>query len=608
MRRLVDDGQYDQADMLIRAADTAAFTNPEMHLELAGMCAEAGLEESELKELNLARRDADSSPELLRRIAEMHSDSGRVAEAASCLRRVISISHDNADAWKELISVTGDAEGPEAEAAVCREAYGATGDVRFKGCERDSQYQRQAGISEEYDRSTAWMPGDSHLLRFQSLFSGREDVYARQWQSASGGTGYTPVREPVTPSVIKQHILGNHTLGFYQLRMDNTVSFIAFDVDIPKGLIPSLITDSREWNAANARIIKYGLSVSEKAAKMDTAAYIEHSGFKGCHCWILLDRPMPAATARKFATYLLKEAGSPPEGASVEIFPKQVSLNKDGLGNLIKVPFGLHRRSGKRALFIEPASGEPAGDQLSFLMNIRQTPAVQIEDILRENQFSTVLDIAGTDRGTGVKDASAPRTSPQSREKQYDLELDEDFQYLIYKCPVLKSILEQINTTGRISADERIVLTHSIGHLKSGPDAVNALLARCPGTDPSLFLKSRLRANPISCPRIRQRIPHITSSVNCACRFDVGANTYPTPTLHLQTREKTVRGQGIQSLNIQRLVQEYVETRKKAREISELLDKYTAELKKLFEESGVDSIQTSMGLLKPSKEGFTLEI
>lgn len=60
------------------------------------------------------------------------------------------------------------------------------------------------------------------------------------------------------------------------------------------------------------------------------------------------------------------------------------------------------------------------------------------------------------------------------------------------------------------------------------------LFARCLHADPALFLKSRLRGHPMSCPKIRARIPHLTSTVDCNCTFDLTTNLYPTPLLHLQ--------------------------------------------------------------------------
>jgi hypothetical protein len=52
---------------------------------------------------------------------------------------------------------------------------------------------------------------------------------------------------------------------------------------------------------------------------------------------------------------------------------------------------------------------------------------------------------------------------------------------------------------------------------------------------PTARLQSPLAGNPVSCPKIRKRIPHVTGAVPCNCQFDVQAGQYPNPRLHLAT-------------------------------------------------------------------------
>src|SRR5207248_125775 len=85
--------------------------------------------------------------------------------------------------------------------------------------------------------------------------------------------------------------------------------------------------------------------------------------------------------------------------------------------------------------------------------------------------------------------------------------------------------------------EEQLVLTHSLGHVEGGPQAVNYLLSRCVDVGPEKFLKDRLKGNPVSCPSIRKKIGHVTRRVACNCVFDFAADRYPTPVLHLLTLE-----------------------------------------------------------------------
>lgn len=48
-------------------------------------------------------------------------------------------------------------------------------------------------------------------------------------------------------------------------------------------------------------------------------------------------------------------------------------------------------------------------------------------------------------------------------------------------------------------------------------------------------MKDRLKGNPVSCPSIRKKIPHVTRRLACNCAFEFAADRYPTPVLYLLT-------------------------------------------------------------------------
>jgi hypothetical protein len=198
----------------------------------------------------------------------------------------------------------------------------------------------------------------------------------------------------------------------------------------------------------------------------------------------------------------------------------------------------------------------------------------------------------------------------------YNLDQDPQFQFLISKCAVLRAIAEKVNQTYTLSNEETLVLIHTLGHLDQGPAAVNELFQRCMNADPALFLKSRLRGHPMSCPKIRFRVPQITSTVACNCAFDLGGNLYPTPLIHLQDLKAggtAPSGLTLDSLQFQNLLQEYLKLRKQLRETQLLLERYENRLAEVFQEAGVETVTTPLGVLRCHRqEGggvtFTLEI
>jgi hypothetical protein len=107
------------------------------------------------------------------------------------------------------------------------------------------------------------------------------------------------------------------------------------------------------------------------------------------------------------------------------------------------------------------------------------------------------------------------------------------FQQLLAGCCVLADIVERAQQARRLSHHERVVLVHSLGHIPGGVEAVNAVLGLCPDTPPQDRLKRMLRGHPISCGRIRERIPDVTSRLPCMCEFEVSDVWYPHPARHL---------------------------------------------------------------------------
>ncbi|MBI4576710.1 MAG: hypothetical protein HY722_10650 [Planctomycetes bacterium] len=86
-----------------------------------------------------------------------------------------------------------------------------------------------------------------------------------------------------------------------------------------------------------------------------------------------------------------------------------------------------------------------------------------------------------------------------------------------------------------------MVLVHTLGHLSPGVLAVNYILSRCVDVGPEVFLTSPLSGNPMSCPKVRKRIPQVTSRVDCSCTFPFAPDRYPTPPLHLLTLHPEAR-------------------------------------------------------------------
>jgi hypothetical protein len=386
------------------------------------------------------------------------------------------------------------------------------------------------------------------VVRFLHLFAGRENVYARQWAGEKGEGGYSPVREPLTPGVARNHLLGTVTVGVYPVRLDNTVTFFAFDVDIRKQALARARGSLREARRVKEVVAAEARRLQEALAALGVPALLEDSGYKGRHLWVFLEAPEDAAVARQFGGLFQRACPLQAVEVQMEFFPKQ-ARTEAGIGNLIKLPLGIHRRTGRRSRLLQP-DGTAFPDPFEAL---RRHPRVA-----REALYGAIgaLKVAGGGRGPEhAPTLCPPPTEPEGDEAPppdrtavaqvfpapppawtaADFETNPEVSHILSHCPVLDALKTKVEEHRRLSHDEQIVLAHSLGHSGAGVLAVNYLLDACVDVAPAARLQSPLAGNPISCPKIRKRIPNVTGSVPCNCRFDFAPERYPTPRLHLLT-------------------------------------------------------------------------
>ncbi len=163
------------------------------------------------------------------------------------------------------------------------------------------------------------------------LFVNRSDAYGEQQPTGE----YTKVKSPVNEKLLKMHLDGRVTIGTYLLDHDSMVKVFCYDID------------------DHARTGRDCLGIAQKIKqylkeKYNIEAYIEASGsLNSYHVWGFL-QPTPASEVLKFGESVLQELGI----CDVEIFPKQSSVSEKGYGNLVKLPFGINRKSGNKSQFL----------------------------------------------------------------------------------------------------------------------------------------------------------------------------------------------------------------------------------------------------------------
>lgn len=623
LQRHIEAGEQDEARAILSAAEVKEVCDADLHSSLAIIAEQLGDLRRAILEYNLSLRDAPGQARVLRRLGRLRADRGEYRRALKAFRRLLDFSPDDDRTRIELGGVMTEMGRPEEAAALFAERLeqGDAPEVKL-ALERlkrgsDAPSPRPAASSFSPESPGEIVPTDADLVAFSSIFAGREGVHARQWASPTGKCGYTPIHEPFTPAVARGHLLGNYTVGIYPLRMDNSVLFLAFDLDVAKFAMARQAAKQRSMEGLLRRTQEIACRLLDAAASHEITGYIEDSGHKGRHVWIFFNTPLPATAARRLAHALSEAAGPLPPEVTLEIFPKQARVTKAGLGNLIKLPLGVHRATGRRGLFVDPR-GCPHGDQLEFLRGIGRVSREVIKETVRRAALSSREHAGASRPDASPRDAgnTSPATSmmegPSSEEVQelslvpeeplYNPDEDLELLWLLERCPLLAELVRRAQSTNILSHEERLVLTYTAGHLSRGPEAVNALLANTLNADSRAFLKSRLRGNPMSCPKMRSRVPDLAAAVSCDCRFEEGAGLYPTPLLHLQS----LRGRGtlegdptrFSTLQVERLISDLYRARIKAERASRLARDIEERLMAFMEEQGTHQLNTAAGTLR----------
>ena len=374
-----------------------------------------------------------------------------------------------------------------------------------------------------------------HAERMNKLFVGRQDVFARMWLSENGFSGYSPVYKPYSPQIVYNHLIGNYTSGIYLTKTDGATRILAFDIDITPEAINSARGSAEKAAELRKAAFCFGLKLKSFLIKCGLRPILEDSGYKGAHIWVIFDKWSKCGTLRRLGEALLVNNGNVPQELAVEIFPKQKHKPKK-LGNLIKLPLGIHLKTGRRSVFLDD-SGIPFGDQPDALMKIRPSDSKLISSLLDKynlpDDFSVHKKKARPNSNVKINPANSRIPVKRQLITAKEFEADEILNYLLCKCEVLKKLVKRVRTSHLISYEEKLVLEHTLGHFPNGAEIVNFLLKPCGNISDNFLMGKSHKGYPTSCSKIANHVPHIAATCECNCDFGVACANYPTPLNHL---------------------------------------------------------------------------
>jgi hypothetical protein len=348
-------------------------------------------------------------------------------------------------------------------------------------------------------------PPEAKIALFRSRFRGRDDVYARRFESKkTGKAGYQPVCrnewvrgvcekpkmrcgscshrafESVTDEVIRNHLAGFipakndwaspafFVMGVYPLLQNESCWFLAIDLD------------KKTWQ-------------EDAKAFMDTCrleripAVLERSrSGNGAHVWVFFEQPVPAVKARKLGSYLMtRTLDRRPEiglDSFDRFFPNQDTLPKGGFGNLIALPLQKAAREKDHTVFLDDNLA-PYPDQWAFLSSIKQLDENTLDEIVQTAAIEhELLPVAFGIIGT---------------ETEAEFETEEEKPWL-QKTEALPVITEHLPQTAKIIVADQIYISHT----GLPPVLRNRILRLACFSNPEFYRAQKMRLPTWNKPRI----------------------------------------------------------------------------------------------------------
>lgn len=423
--------------------------------------------------------------------------------AVQSWRGVLAAVPDDIDALEALVRLHT-ARGDERRAEECRRKLGRAAPVEVT--KRD-----EPGADGE--------PTIGDLVRFVHLFGGRAGVHARMWRQGDD-VGYSPVKAPLEPNLAGAHLRGEVTVGSYLVRHGDVVGQLVFDLDATREAIDRAAGRPERVAELARRVDVAGLALRERLVTAGVPCLLVDSGYKGRHAWVFLDPPADAGAARSFALRWAAALDPGDPDLRLEVFPKQAQVAEGSVGNLVKLPMGVHLKTGRRCSLLG-RDGAPHPRPFELLHGQPCLPLAELPP----------PPLAADRALSPVKAASALPAVPVVGPVPFteaDFEGRPRLAALLTGCAVLRDVVERSVRDLTMTHDERVALENTLGHWPEGVEAVNWLSERVHSTE---RMGRPLQSNPASCKSLRRRLSAVAGRVGCDCPFDA-PDTYPNPLLH----------------------------------------------------------------------------
>ena len=478
----------------------------------------------------------------LRAAAQGFEALGQTRSALRAWQRVLRLDQTDAAAW-EALAVLHEERGDLERAGTCRQRL-----ATLRGQSAPDP------LAAEDEPEPLLDVKEADLVRLTLTFAGRDGVHARMWSDPRRGVGYSPVQHPLGPDVWRAHLDGAITAGVYLVRSDDTCSLLVLDLDARKPALDAARGHADRTRDLYAAIAAAGVDMLRRARELGLDPVLEDSGYKGRHLWFFLEGAQPAALVRAAGGKLAALLQPKDHRLTIEVFPKQDHVPAGGLGNLVKLPLGIHLRTNRRCAVLD-AEGRPVSEPFGAIRRARRLTASDLHQLA--GRHAPPIEVAPPE--ASPERPAAPPVDAAPEWTDADFERAPAVASVLQGCAVLRRVVNEARRDRKMSRSRMLVLQHTLGHLAEGPRAVNHLLHRCE-VPADLHMGASHRGSPTSCRKVRTHVPDVVSQVPCDCIFPDEPGQYPNPMRHVDLTAPPPRRQ---------------------RDLPELLDAYARQLERI---------------------------
>ena len=190
------------------------------------------------------------------------------------------------------------------------------------------------------------------LHLFYELFVGREDTYTEEYMIQRRVVEQK--NEPLTEDIVKEHLSGGRTVGTYVQRPNNTAKYLVIDIDVSKKIFLKYSVDSPEFTQYMKQCFRVMAETLKVLGRLGLKGYAEYSGCRGYHVWIFFTEWIPVRYIHALSQIIAEQMqGVQFEEINMEFFPDERKLRAGKAGQSIKLPMGIHTKSGFRGYFLD---------------------------------------------------------------------------------------------------------------------------------------------------------------------------------------------------------------------------------------------------------------